>query len=134
MQDLVDSERTYNESLQAVLSEHQLYRQLLPSRPRRPSTVDSKEFLVLFVSFFYTIFLSISDVQIDPALVSWLEANGLSSAEVDLFTAEGYALSDVVDFFTREDLRRLGLRGGPELRLWRAILERRANPTDWRNF
>ncbi len=49
----------------------------------------------------------------------------MDEREIALFTAEGYLLSDVLAFFTREDLRRIGLRGGPELRLWRAIMELR---------
>ena len=47
---------------------------------------------------------------------------------MDVFTGEQYVLSDVLDFFTREDLRKLGLRGGTELRLWRAILQHRTPP------
>lgn len=57
--------------------------------------------------------------------MSWLESNGLDERDIALFTSEGYVLSDVLAFFTREDLRKLGLRGGPELRLWGAILEHR---------
>lgn len=66
----------------------------------------------------------------DAALVSWLESNGLDDNDVDLFTAEEYVLSDVLNFFTREDLGRLGLRGGTELRLWRAILQHRSSLLD----
>ena len=64
--------------------------------------------------------------MVDSSLVSWLERNGLETSEIRLFTAERYVLSDVLDFFTREDLRRLGLRGGSELRLWREILDHRS--------
>ena len=51
----------------------------------------------------------------------------METRDVDLFISEGYRLSDVLDLMERDDLRRLGLRGGPELRLWRAILEHRSN-------
>lgn len=61
--------------------------------------------------------------------MSWLESSGLDGREMGLFSGEGYSLSDVLDFFTRDDLRRLGLRGGIELRIWRAILEHRSNKT-----
>ena len=63
---------------------------------------------------------------IDSSLVSWLKSINVDECDIALFTSEGYVLIDVVAFFTREDLRRLGLRGGTELRLWRAILEQRA--------
>lgn len=65
---------------------------------------------------------------VDEELVSWLESNGLDRRDINLFVSEGYRLSDVLDLMERDDLRRLGLRGGSELRLWRAILGHRSSP------
>ena len=51
----------------------------------------------------------------------------MEPSDIVLFTREQYVLDDVLSFFMREDLRRLGLRGGVELRLWRAILQHRSS-------
>lgn len=114
MHELLDTQRSYQNILLTTLSHQQIQRQLLqqllPSRPLPERVVES-------------------DPTVDSLLVSWLEANGLEDNEITLFTSEGYLLADVVAFFTREDLRRLGLRGGTELRLWRAILEQRTQST-----
>lgn len=37
-------------------------------------------------------------------------------------TSEGYSKDDFVSLIVRDDLRRLHLRGGAELRLWKEIL------------
>jgi len=59
-------------------------------------------------------------------LISWLEGIGdLSPNEIQIFVGERFSLRDILEFFTREDLRKLGLRGGNELRVWRAILQGR---------
>lgn len=67
-------------------------------------------------------------------MVAWLEDNRLEVAEIEAFTRHAYVLDDVLTFFTRDDLRRLGLRGGTELRLWRAILEHRSKVSPASDF
>jgi len=64
----------------------------------------------------------------DPDLVNWLSVLGLSQGSVDRILGEDLTLGDVLDLMTRDDLKRLGLKAGPELRVWRAILTHRKEP------
>ncbi|XP_043223574.1 mitogen-activated protein kinase kinase kinase 15-like isoform X4 [Amphibalanus amphitrite] len=64
----------------------------------------------------------------DGSLVDWLVQHGADHLTVSRFINEGYHLDDVLAMMTREDLRRLHLRGGMELRLWRALCEHRRRP------
>jgi len=58
----------------------------------------------------------------DAGLVAWLSDREFDQDTIRKVTAEGYSKDDFVSLITREDLRRLNLRGGIELRLWREIL------------
>ena len=69
-----------------------------------------------------------SDGQIDPALVKWLQNLGLNTKSIDRIISEDLTLEDVLDLMSRDDLKRLGLKAGPELRIWRAILQHRNIP------
>ena len=68
------------------------------------------------------------DAKKDPALVKWLQNLGLNTSSIDRIIGEDLTLSDVLDLMSRDDLKRLGLRAGPELRIWRAILQHRNIP------
>ena len=68
------------------------------------------------------------DGKADPALVEWLQNFGLNTNSVDRFICEDLTLGDVLDLMCRDDLKRLGLKAGPELRIWRAILQHRNIP------
>jgi hypothetical protein len=62
----------------------------------------------------------------DPDLVAWLRDLGLDGEEtMTRVTAEDLTLRDLLELVGRDDLRRLGLKAGPELRIWRAILAHR---------
>ena len=110
MQELVDMQRVYHDTLRQTLSDHQLQLQWFVEKRRnlRENPFRNPE-------------------AVAP-LVSWLESNGLDEEEIQLFVKEDYILDDVLDFFERRDLERLGLSGGCELRLWRAILKHRKHP------
>jgi hypothetical protein len=67
---------------------------------------------------------------LSDGLVDWLTELGLQPDTVARIVAEEITLSDLLDLVTRDDLRRLGLKAGPELRIWRAILHHRGSSTD----
>ena len=69
-----------------------------------------------------------SEATRDPALVDWLQNLGLSKNAIDRIVNEDLTLNDVLDLMSRDDLKRLGLKAGPELRIWRAILQHRNIP------
>lgn len=62
----------------------------------------------------------------DPALTRWLLDLDLNQQTIDRINLEEYTLDDFLNHLTKADLRRLNLRGGIELKIWKAILERRA--------
>ena len=67
-------------------------------------------------------------VEADTQLVAWLAQLGLNQETIHKMTGEDLTLSDVLDLMSRDDLRRLGLKAGPELRIWRAVLHHRNIP------
>ncbi|XP_031328111.1 mitogen-activated protein kinase kinase kinase 15-like isoform X1 [Photinus pyralis] len=64
------------------------------------------------------------DVQIDQRLHQWLQGLELDDVGQKLIN-EGFTLEEVLYIISREDLHKVGLRGGPELRIWRAIVHHR---------
>lgn len=60
--------------------------------------------------------------EMDDKLVSWLESFDLDDLSINKFVYEELAYNDVMNLMTRDDLRRLGLKAGPELRIWQQIL------------
>ncbi|XP_014475481.1 PREDICTED: mitogen-activated protein kinase kinase kinase 15 isoform X1 [Dinoponera quadriceps] len=58
-------------------------------------------------------------------LIDWLRNLQIDEISIDRFLYEEYTLEDVLDHITRDDLRRLNLRGGIEIRIWQAILRHR---------
>ncbi|XP_043275443.1 mitogen-activated protein kinase kinase kinase 15 isoform X2 [Venturia canescens] len=64
----------------------------------------------------------------DSRLVEWLEGLGIDENSIQRFVYEEYTLEDVLFHVSRDDLRRLNLRGGVELRIWLAVrLHRKDN-------
>lgn len=63
----------------------------------------------------------------------WLRSRGISASVTRAICAEEYTLDDLLNHVQREDLAKLNLRGGVELRLWRSILEHRLHITEQRN-
>ena len=67
-----------------------------------------------------------SEATRDPALVNWLLNLGLDRNFIDQIVNEDVTLNDVLDFLSRDDLKRFGLKAGPQIRIWRAILQHRS--------
>ncbi|RWS07520.1 mitogen-activated protein kinase kinase kinase 5-like isoform X4 [Dinothrombium tinctorium] len=63
-----------------------------------------------------------SERHVDESLVSWLQSFNVDAETID---KANFTREDVLTLMTREDLRRLNLRGGIELRIWKAIMEHR---------
>ncbi|XP_046393431.1 mitogen-activated protein kinase kinase kinase 15 isoform X2 [Ischnura elegans] len=65
----------------------------------------------------------------DQELLEWLTSQGVDHYSAEKVVNEDYTLDDVRLHMSRNDLRRVGLRGGVELRLWRSIMHwRRDHP------
>lgn len=57
----------------------------------------------------------------DEDLMHWLRDLGMDAECMEKFAREQFTKEDVLVLMMRDDLRRLGLRLGPELRIWKAI-------------
>ncbi|XP_033608100.1 mitogen-activated protein kinase kinase kinase 15 isoform X1 [Cryptotermes secundus] len=139
LQELLDSQRTYQALLKQGLEEHKLQIQVLSqmmqqlnlvtggSKSRTDTGYSSQQsgcsstegagHMSLLPQ------ISITDSSADPKLIEWLRSLHLDQGSVDKFLFEEYCLDDVLLYLTREDLRRLYLRGGVELRVWKAVLK-----------
>merc|ERR1719430_2491525 len=127
--DLLQAQSGYQELLKQSISEQKLHLQLL-SQSLAASHLSREEqrlHIQSEVSLESTRHGSsdANDVKRDPELVTWLENLGLNTSSIDRIVSEDLTLRDVLDLMSRDDLKRLGLRAGPELRIWRAILEHR---------
>ncbi|XP_053682272.1 mitogen-activated protein kinase kinase kinase 15 isoform X2 [Sabethes cyaneus] len=76
---------------------------------------------------------STANQVLDARLDEWLVQNGFGAAIRDVIHGEDFSYEDFVYDMDQEDLRRIGLRIGMEVRLWRAIRTHRvAHPrTAW---
>ncbi|XP_042878655.1 mitogen-activated protein kinase kinase kinase 15-like isoform X1 [Penaeus japonicus] len=69
--------------------------------------------------------IHVSSRNIDMELVAWLQALSIDRDVIDKFLAEDYTKDDVLLWMTRDDLRRMRMRGGVELRIWRNVVQYR---------
>merc|ERR1712115_649954 len=110
--DLVRAQENYQELLRQSLSEQRLHLQMLSqslaasSLTREPMQRQQ----------------AVVERESDPRLVEWLKELGLNKESMDRILGEELTLTDMLELMDREDLKRLGLKAGPELRVWRAIL------------
>ncbi|KAF6208098.1 hypothetical protein GE061_016548 [Apolygus lucorum] len=66
--------------------------------------------------------IDVTHIDHDSKLIAWLKGLGVDELSIEKFLSEEYTLEDVLHYVSREDLRRISLRGGVELRIWKAIL------------
>jgi len=118
LSDLLKAQTDYHELLKQSLSEQRLHLHMLSQNlaasslePRREEAREE------------------DTLSLDPALLSWLQSLALDQRSVDILIAEDLTLNDVLELMSRDDLKRLRLKAGPELRIWRAILTHRGIPT-----
>ncbi|XP_012267109.2 mitogen-activated protein kinase kinase kinase 15 isoform X2 [Athalia rosae] len=138
MQELLDSQKVYQTMLQQAIGDQKVQlgalSQLCDSISRRThrqesgynSTTSGGEAVSPHPAFLPQI--SVTDHNVDSTdtrLTEWLQGLGVDASSVDRFLYEEYTLEDVLFHVSREDLRRLNLRGGIELRIWKAVLQHR---------
>ncbi|XP_017791880.1 PREDICTED: mitogen-activated protein kinase kinase kinase 15 isoform X2 [Habropoda laboriosa] len=132
LQELIESQKSYQTLLQQVLEEQRsqvntltrLCENINKRTMRQESGYNSsisgniaQQPISLIVSDTPSSTISCTD----QALVEWLQNLQIDDVSIERFLYEQYTLEDVLNFLTREDIRRLNLRGGIELRIWKAI-------------
>ncbi|XP_008558932.1 mitogen-activated protein kinase kinase kinase 15 isoform X3 [Microplitis demolitor] len=61
----------------------------------------------------------------DGKLVEWLQGLGIDDMSIERILYEEYTLEDILINICREDLRRIRLKGGIELKIWMAVMSHR---------
>ncbi|KAL0831480.1 hypothetical protein ABMA28_002279 [Loxostege sticticalis] len=117
-QELIESYQQYQALLRQILEEQrlqtQVIRELVDRRPscrsESPQEIDEEQYNIIR---------------------EWAQPKGIPDSAVRALAANEYSLSDLLQHAQREDIARLNLKGGVELRLWRAILDHRLhNPAN----
>jgi len=116
--DLCQAQHSYQELLKQSLAEQKLHLQLLSQSLATSNLGSFKEGQQRTGELSRQIE---SDSDADEALIRWLGTLSMNNETIVKITSEEITLPDLLEFMTRDDLRRLGLKAGPELRIWRAI-------------
>ncbi|KAH9628724.1 hypothetical protein HF086_003678 [Spodoptera exigua] len=127
--------------LQELIESYQLNQTLLRQvlEEQKTQTMIFKEFVEKKSrSCTPEVFVSQSDSAVDTGdgsdsvdegealkLREWVAARGLPSVVTNALLSHCYVLTDLLQHAQREDIAKLNLKGGIELRLWRAIQEHR---------
>jgi len=127
--DLLQAQSGYQDLLKQSLAEQKLHLQMLNQTlaASHLSMEEQRNLHMRMESNRHALTDSV-EANKDPALVKWLQNLGLNTSSIDRIIREDLTLSDVLDLMSRDDLKRLGLKAGPELRIWRAILQHRNIP------
>ncbi|CAL1686022.1 unnamed protein product [Lasius platythorax] len=133
LQELIESQKAYQTLLQQALEEQRAQvntlTHLCENINRRAARQESGYNSCILPNISQQSSLTSADthnsttLHPDMALVDWLRNLQIDDTSIDRFLYEEYTLEDVLCHVTRDDLRRLNLRGGIELRIWQAILK-----------
>ncbi|XP_012228061.1 mitogen-activated protein kinase kinase kinase 15 isoform X3 [Linepithema humile] len=137
LQELIESQKSYQILLQQALEEQRVQvntlTHLCENMNRRAARQESGYNSCISGNVSQQLGSLTSDTQhntalhIDSDLVNWLRNLQIDETSIDRLVCEEYTLEDILHHVTRDDLRRLNLRGGIELRIWQAILKYREN-------
>ncbi|XP_065351801.1 mitogen-activated protein kinase kinase kinase 15 isoform X2 [Cloeon dipterum] len=123
---LVESEKCYQELIKHIIDERTNQTQMLSQLLRFPSDNASNHTTPSADSGLPQINVHQSAAwSLDPKLAEWARSLELDNYTLEKIAWEEYTLDDLLHYVSRDDLRRMNLRGGVELRIWRAI-------NDWR--
>ncbi|XP_059490906.1 mitogen-activated protein kinase kinase kinase 15 isoform X2 [Neocloeon triangulifer] len=124
---LVDGERAYQDLIKHIIEERSNQTQLLSHLLKNPVEPAFNHGTPSADSGVPQINVSLnSPGVIDQKLIDWANSLELDNITLEKIVWEEYTLDDLLYFVSRDDLKRLNLRGGVELRIWRAI-------KDWRH-
>ncbi|KAI5732534.1 hypothetical protein M8J76_001396 [Diaphorina citri] len=62
-------------------------------------------------------------VHTDERLVAWLRNLGVDETSISKFSEEEYTLEDLLQYLSRDDVRKLNLKGGVEVKIWKAVIQ-----------
>ncbi|XP_068632371.1 mitogen-activated protein kinase kinase kinase 15 isoform X2 [Battus philenor] len=112
-QELLESYQQNQALLRLMLEEQkiqtQMIREFIETKPRNEPVEDT---------------LSYDSAELE-ALREWASSRNLPEEAVQALVSQHFTLKDLLLYAQREDIARLQLKGGIELRLWRAIVEHR---------
>jgi mitogen-activated protein kinase kinase kinase 5 len=123
LSDLMKAQESYQDLLRQSLGEQRLHLQMLSQSLAASSLVQTQPHAAGVQRQ-----AGVVEGPADPDLVHWLEGLQLNQESMDRILGEELVLTDVLEVMGREDLKGLGLKAGPELRVWRAILAHRNIP------
>ncbi|XP_045534733.1 mitogen-activated protein kinase kinase kinase 15 isoform X2 [Papilio machaon] len=112
-QDLLESYQQNQALLRLMLEEQkmqtQIIKEFIEKKPRNEPEDNDVEY----------------DIAELEAIREWASSRNVPEKTVLALAAQGFTLNELLQYAQREDLAKLNLKGGIELRLWRAILEHR---------
>ncbi|XP_075974208.1 apoptotic signal-regulating kinase 1 isoform X2 [Anticarsia gemmatalis] len=124
-QELLESYTQYQSLLRQMLEEQKMHTMILRELVEKKSRGSTPEVVVSECEDTSVGEGSTVDSEEATRLRDWVSARGLPTHVATALLRHCYVLTDLLQHAQREDIARLQLKGGIELRLWRAIQEHR---------